>query len=210
MNGYPSKVVNKIVNEVRIKMMTENRAPEMAPTIPVIPPVTVIPVSTNNEEVYNPYICLPYKGFQGEQIVKKFRDVLTKALPTNVKPRIIFKGAKLGSCFRIKDKVPLEHETNLVYAFKTTQDSEQITEYVGETNVRFGTRSYEHCNTDKASSVYKHKEENNLEICESNFEIIDKGYSKTVDRKLAEALYVKELDPILNRQKKSFNLLLFN
>ena len=104
----------------------------------------------------------------------------------------------------------MEHETNLVYAFKPTYDSEQVTEYIGETRVGFGTRSYEHCNTDKASSVYKHKEENNLEISETDFEILDKGYSKTVDRKLAEALYVKELDPILNRQKKSFNLLLFN
>ena len=44
----------------------------------------------------------------------------------------------------------------------------------------------------------------------SDFRIVDKGFSNTVDRKLAEALYVKELDPVLNRQKKSYNLLLFN
>ena len=44
----------------------------------------------------------------------------------------------------------------------------------------------------------------------SDFRIIDKGFPNTVDRKLAEALYVKELDPVLNRQKKSYNLLLFN
>ena len=177
--------MNKIINEVRTKMITERGVPEVAPVgpiVPVIPPVPVITDSTSKEEVSNPYICLPYKGTQGEDIVKKFRNVLTKALPTNVKPRIIFKGTKLGSCFKIKDKVPLEHETNLVYAFKPTYDSELVTEYIGETSVGFGTRSYEHCNTDKASSVYKHKEENNLEISETDFEILDKGYSKTVDR----------------------------
>ena len=104
----------------------------------------------------------------------------------------------------------MEHETNLIYAFKPTYDSEKVTEYVGETKVRFGTRTYEHLNTDKASSVYKHKVDNNLSVSDSDFEVIDKGFPKSLDRKLAEALYVKELDPILNRQKKSFNLLLFN
>ena len=79
-----------------------------------------------------------------------------------------------------------------------------------ETNVRYGTRSYEHCYTDKESSVYKHKESKKLDISETDFEILDKGYTKKVDRKLAEALYVKELDPVLNRQKKSWKLLLFN
>ena len=100
----------------------------MAPGLPTVVNSSTVPGIQNaksNEEIYNPYICLPYKGFQGEEIVKKCRDVLTKALPTNVKPRIIFKGKQLGSCFRIKDKVPLEHETNLVYAFKPTYNSEQ-------------------------------------------------------------------------------------
>ena len=44
MNGYPSKVVNKTIHEVRTKMMTENRAPEMtrAVPVPVAVPVTAI------------------------------------------------------------------------------------------------------------------------------------------------------------------------
>ena len=104
----------------------------------------------------------------------------------------------------------MEHETNLVYAFKPTNGTEKKTEYVGETKVRYGTRTDEHINTDKESSVYKHKVSNNLVISDSDFEILDKGFPKSLDRKLAEALYVKELDPILNRQKKSYTLILFN
>ena len=83
-------------------------------------------------------------------------------------------------------------------------------EYVGETKVRFETRPYEHCFTDKESAVYKHAESNNIRISTDDFKILDRGYSNTVDRKLAEALYVKELDPVLNRQKKSYKLHLFN
>ena len=213
MNGFPSKLVNKVVNEVRNKMgnesvsVVQSNLSSASPVIPVIPSVNNAP---SKEEIYKPYICLPYKGLPGEEVVKKFKNVLKKSLPNNVKPRIIFKGKKLGSCFRIKDKVPLEHESNLIYAFKPAYNAEQVTDYIGETNVRFGTRSYEHCYTDKQSSVFKYKAQNNLEVSKNDFEILDKGFNKTVDRKLAEALYVKELDPILNRQKKSFNLLLFN
>ena len=215
-NGFPSKLVNKVVNEVRNKMTekkhssAETNSVTISPIVTVNPCVSDPPIIKEKKEIYNPYICLPYKGLQGEGIIRKFKSTLTKSLPSNVKPRIVFKGKKLGSCFRIKDKVPLEHETNLVYAFKPKYNAKQTTEYIGETNVRFGTRSYEHCYTDKQSSVFKNKVQNDLEISQDDFEVLDKGFSKTVDRKLAEALYVKELDPVLNRQKKCFNLLLFN
>ena len=90
--------------------------------------------------------------------------------------------------------IPKEQESNLVYAFKT----DEVKDYVGETRVRYGTRTHEHTGTDKASAVYKHTVENGLEISDNNIEIVDKGFPRTLDRKLAKALYVKELDPILN------------
>ena len=44
-----------------------------------------------------------------------------------------------------------------------------------------------------------------------NFKIIEKGYSRLIDRRLAEALYVKEYrEPELNKQKRSAKLLLFD
>ena len=209
INGYPSRVVNKIVHEIQSKISAENKSSDVSPVEQIVIENSMTRSNnsqTSKEEVYNPYICLPYKGGKGEGIVKNFRNVLKRALPSNVKPRIIYKGTKLGSCFRIKDKVPVQHETNLVYKFKQGDESD----YIGETKVRFETRAYEHCHTDKDSAVYKHKKAANTNITESDFRILDRGYSKTVDRKLAEALYVKELDPILNRQKKTYTLHLFN
>ena len=214
INGYPSRIVNKIVYDVQNKMKAENMLSHVSPGNPIINENSPVPSNAtleSKEEVYNPFICLPYKGVKGEEIVKKFRNVLKRALPSNVKPRIIFKGTKLGSCFQLKDKIPIQHESNVVYEFKPSDGSDQTKgDYIGETKVRFGTRAYEHCYTDKESSVYKHKIANNINITESDFRILDKGYTRHVDRKLAEALYVKESDPILNRQKKSFTLHLFN
>ena len=211
INGYPSKVVNKVVYEVKRTMTSEN-PPSDIPPVPQQddPRVSDLQEQESAEPVYNPFICLPYKGQEGEIIIKKFKNDLRAALPTNVKPRVVFKGTKLGSCFRIKDKVPTQHETNLIYRFKSPEEGGNPPRYIGQTKVRYGTRTYEHCNTDKKSAVYKYKRAKNLTISSENFEIIDKGFSRTVDRKLAEALYVKEQDPVLNRQKKTFPILLFN
>ena len=211
INGYPSKVVNKVVYEVKRTMTSEN-PPSDIPPVPQQddPRVSDLQEQESAEPVYNPFICLPYKGQEGEIIIKKFKNDLRAALPTNVKPRVVFKGTKLGSCFRIKDKVPTQHETNLIYRFKSPEEGGNPPQYIGQTKVRYGTRTYEHCNTDKKSAVYKYKRAKNLTISSENFEIIDKGFSRTVDRKLAEALYVKEQDPVLNRQKKTFPILLFN
>ena len=204
INGYPSRLVNKVVHEVKTKMAAENVTPDVSSV--ENPPIPNNTSQTNKEEVYNPFICLPYKGAKGEGIVKNFKNALKRALPKNVQPRITYKGTKLGSCFRIKDKIPIQHETNCVYDFKDREDPD----YIGETKVRMETRTYEHCHTDKESSVYKYITRTKANISESNFRILDKGYNRTIDRKLAEALYVKEFDPILNRQEKSYTLHLFN
>ena len=198
-NGFPSRVVSKTIAMVKRKFEQNEETEEVEST-------TTIQEEGRKDEV-TPFICLQYNGKDGEIIVSKFRKELRSLLPMNVIPRFTYKGKKIGSFFRIKDPVPLEHETNLVYRFK----HDGVTRYIGQTNVRYGSRTEQHCNTDKQSSVYKYKEAKGINISEDNFEIVDKGYSRLVDRRIAEAMYVKEHnEPELNRQKNSAKLLLFN
>ena len=200
-NGFPSRVVYTSIRIVKKKMEEEANPPE-----------EISPAGDDNRSTENavdevkPFICLPYKGKEGDKIVSQFRDAISKALPSNVKPQFAYKGKKLGSYFRLKDQVPIEHQSNCVYSFRP----EGSTKYVGETKVRFGTRSHEHCHTDKKSSVYKYKQQNQLDFSQEDFQIIGRGYPNTVKRKLAEALYIKELKPVLNEQVKSAKLCLFN
>ena len=150
---------------------------------------------------------MQYKGKEGEIVVDKFKEALKSILPGNIKPRFTYKGNKVGSLFRIKDLVPVAHQTNLVYEF----EKDGIKKYVGQTNVRYKTRVVQHCNTDKESSIYKYKVAQRITISAENFKIIEKGYSRLIDRRLAEALYVKEYrEPELNKQKRSAKLLLFD
>ena len=201
INGFPSRIVYNTVQQVQRKVAQENSP---------VPDVSAAPEIESNDEtnttISKPFISLPYKGADGEKIIKQFRKALDKALPSNVQPQFVYTGKKVGSLFRIKDKVPIEHESNLVYAFKETD----TTKYIGETRVRMGERTYEHQHTDKKSSVYKYIHEKNVETSQENFEILETGYPNKVSRKLAESLYIKEINPELNERGSSYKLLLFN
>ena len=196
-NGFPSRVVNTTINEVRRKFQEDNQHNQV---------VSVADEEEPGKEI-TPFICLQYRGKEGETILANFKRELRNILPDNIKPRFTYKGKKIGSFFRVKDPVPLEHQTDLVYAFKEGN----VTRYVGQTNVRFGTRVDQHSNTDKLSSVYKYKQDKGIDIGPDNFEILDKGYSRTLNRRIAEAMFIKEhKEPELNKQKKTAKLLLFD
>ena len=201
INGYPSKLVNKtlwLTKETLSKernLITNIQNENMA-------------TSVKEKESFH-HMCLPYKGKEGETVMKKLKSQLQNVLPKSIKPRIIYKGKKLGSFFSLKDQVKKEHLSELVYGFQEQPNSNK-TSYIGETNVRIGSRSSEHLKTDKKSAIFKHIQANNLVASANNFKIIESGFRNTIDRKLAEALYIKEYSPPLNEQVKSFKLCLFN
>ena len=194
INGYPSRVVSDAIHEVQQKYEQNN-------STLVVPDEVVA-----EESETKPTIVVPYKGKEGEKIVRQFRRALDRALPANVKPQIVYTGKKVGSYFRIKDRVPIEHQSNLIYAFK----KDNSTLYNGETKVRYGDRTDEHRNKDKNSSVYKFLQENPMEVTEDNFEILETGFANKINRKIAEALYIKDFNPPLNERVRSFKLMLFN
>ena len=204
-NGYPSKIVCRTLEEIR-KKVNENSTTEDSV-------VQSEEQSSDSEETEkaetNPYICLPYRGVEGEKVLKEFKSKLRQALPKNVKPRVTYKGTKLGSFFSVKDKVDKRHQTNLVYGYKPKGESELKNGYIGETNVRNETRNHEHA-VDKKSSIYKNAQTKNIEVSDEDFFILERGFPKYRDRKIAEALYIKDYNPVLNGQQYSYKLKLFN
>ena len=53
-----------------------------------------------------PIINLPYKGKDGEQIIRKFKAALNHALPDTVKLQVVYTGTKISIFFQVKDRVP--------------------------------------------------------------------------------------------------------
>lgn len=206
VNGYPKKVVNKTLFQVK-KLVEKDNTPTVQPAVTMAPSRE----EGNREPAVveeHPYISLPYKGDTGEKVLKSLKDTIRRCLPKHVIPRFTYKGTKLGSFFRVKDNVKWGHHTDLVYSY--VDEEGRDTEYVGQTNVRLETRVYEHCNTDRASAVYKHLSRHNKEASELDFTILEKGFDKELDRKIAEAIYAKERKPFLNLQKRTYKLELLN
>ena len=201
INKYPMHIVEKTLKEVQEKIQAST----------TIQNNNQVPDTTNAEPSITPLIRLPNTGKQGHHIVQKFKKYLRATLPEKVKPRFIYKGTKLGSFFRIKDKIKWEHESDLIYhfgcQFHTNCTCNDVSQYIGETNVRIGTRSHEHLT--KTSAIHDHLKKHNHEADYSNFKILARGYNRYRDRKIAEALYIKDMQPNLNRQVKSHQLQLF-
>ena len=204
INHYPSKIVHKtlcdVIKKIEREKVLENQTNDM-------PENNRINEVTPEVEI-SPYFCIPYKGNQGEIIMNNFKGFVNRILPENVKPKFTYKGKKLGSFFRVKDKVKKDHLSNLVYGYSIEDDVPYKHDYIGETRVRFGARVHEHVYTDKESSVFKFNQYNETLCNKENFVIIETAYNKNFDRKIA--LYVKEHKPFLNEQKDSYKLKLFN
>ena len=96
---------------------------------------------------------------------------MSKYLPETVKPRFTYKGKKLSSIFHIKDKVKKEHQSNLIFSYAKNAEIRQVNEidYIGETNVRYGSRTNEHSRKDKLSAIYIDALNNNYTVSEHDF-----------------------------------------
>lgn len=209
INGFPNFVFEKTLNETVNRMSVTPEENNNGETNRM----SVTPEVNNTGEVnefIQPCLVLPYQGRKGEDILKGLKNCVSSLLPNQFSPRFVYNGKKVGSFFPIKDKVKEEHQSGLVYKYECGLDCNQKSDYVGETKVRYETRVYEHINTDKKSAIFKHTQENNHVVRPDNFRILDKGYNKVVDRKIAEALFIRDLKPNLNEQVHSTKLRLFS
>ena len=207
INRYPDNVIKNTSKSLEEKIRLE--------TLPIGSEPSMNEEGANEistENITHPYMVLPYKGDLGNKILHKFKNRVFNLLPASVSPRIIFKGKKVGSFFPIKDKVKKEHRSDLVYEYEcdVTTHCNPLENYIGETGVRIGTRSDQHAKRDKNSAIYKHSISHQHEVTLDNFRILSTGFNNVVNRKIAEALWIKDKKPTLNEQVFSYKLMLFN
>ena len=128
-----------------------------------------------------------------------------------MKPQITYTGRKLGSLFQTKDQTIFEHKHDVIYHGKCPAEN-CVDDYIGETARRVNERIVDHTGRDIDSHLLKHSIESGYKPLEAvDYKIIGTVYRKnTMKRKFSEALIIKELKPILNKQEKSLPLKLFN
>ena len=192
INNFPLPVVTRILKEVA----DENaRSPNDEQN------------NVEPEETLTVQITLPYAGKKGEDIAREIHHHVKRGKP-KFNARIAFKAKRVGSFFNIKDKIKKEHEHNLVYETKCPDCD---VNYVGEAGRRLIMRVNDHGGKDKQSHVLKHSlETGHRRVTLDETKILNKNFRNYYKRKISEALFIKQKNPVLNIQDKSVPLKLFN
>ena len=196
INGYPYKLVQKMIDSFKFnQVFPENLQPNTESDI------------ENN--IKKPLLSLPYKGAEGIDLIKRYKNVLKNHLPPNVQPQVVFSSKKLSSKFSLKEKVEFKHHHDLVYKYQCPENNCNAS-YIGETARRITERIKDHYYRDKNSHIHKHvRESGHIEPNENSFTILQNGFNNYKHRKLAEALQIRNHKPNLNTQEQSYPLKLF-
>jgi len=196
INGFPKWVISQIMDEMKEKSNI-NPNQERYP-------------NDNAETMEYLQLCLPYKGQEGDKLLKSVNKTINETLPDNKKSRLIFTSTKLSSKFNIKDKTDVKHQHGVIYEV-SCPDVECNSKYIGETGRRFYERICDHVGKDKNSHVLKHSLASNHKPPDlEDFKVIGKGYKNSYKRKITEALLINKFKPTLNIQDKSIPLKLLN
>ena len=183
-NAYPVQFFNKIYEKFIKK--TQNSLNQ----------------STVEEEFkYN--LKIPFVGKSSKYFGKKLSALMEKQL--SVKINVIYTTTKLGSFFPLKSRTPLPALSRIVYKFSCLDDPN--TSYIGMTVRSLEERVKEHLRAqggkDSSSAVYDHIQTcqncKNTKLSYKHFEILKKCRTDS-DTKIQEALFIKKVNPKLNRQ----------
>ena len=170
------------------------------------------PIKKNDNSTEEKLLMLkmPYAGEKGETLIKDLKNTLQKNLPKNIRCRVVQTGTKLSRNFNVKDKIAQEHLSDFIYRRDCPNKKCNRGDYIGETARRKVVRTDDHGGKDKQSWIFKHSSSTkHPRAKDKDFEILATGYPDRRRRKLAEAMFIRDLKPSLNIQKESYKLALF-
>ena len=140
INGYPKWVFDQVNEECKAP-----RNPDYDNN-----------VTANNEIIITTHrLILPYKGEQGQNIIKSLNNYVERLLPQNQTAQHLYISRKLVSTFDIKDQTKLIHKHDLTYLviFPENTCSEV---YLGKAATRLNERIMEHASKGNKSHMLKH------------------------------------------------------
>ena len=149
---------------------------------------------------------LPYLGRFSTIAQSKIRRLVNRYCH-DLDIKLVFTTFKLRNLFSVKDSVPRELRSRVIYKFTCACCNAC---YIGETGRHFSTRVREHLSSDKSSHIFKHllSSERCRQSCSADcFEILDSAPTK-FQLKLNEAMHINWEKPNLNQQVHHVNLTL--
>jgi len=96
-----------------------------------------------------PYLKLSYAGSFTVEVRKRLRKLVQRCC-TNIEIKLFF--SSIGSMFSVKDPVPLDLRSRVVYKFSCAGRNAC---YIGETSRHLSMRIREHLSRDKNSHIFQ-------------------------------------------------------
>ena len=151
------------------------------------------------------FLMLPYLGTISESFEKSIKSLVhTAYLQVNLK--IVFRTTfRISDLFKFKDTIPKRLSSNLVYGIYCTGCNDF---YVGKTKRHLVTRFNEHRDVRKQSAVSAHMFSTGHDVVFDDVKILARGKLDT-ELLIKESLVIKQLNPPLNANVKSFPLEMF-
>ena len=200
LNDYPHHIINRIFGATKRNHANNTNTPTTASS----------QQQQENTLIDTNLLILPYKGKDGESILKDMKRSINSILPPSTSTKICFTSTKLAARFNIKDRTPTKHQNDIVYLAECPQPDCTST-YIGETARRLEERFKDHCGRDRNSHLFKHSiETGHPPTTLEDFKVVGQGFGNNWKRKLAEALIIKSRKPDLNIQEKSVAIKLLN
>ena len=180
-NAYPPKVIDRETRKYLNNRMTKTEKKE-------------------EKKGKLHYFKLPYIGHFSKKVKTKISGICQKYC-NELKITTCFSLLKTGSLFSVKDVIPSDQRSFVVYYFSCPGCNAS---YVGETTRILMTRMDEHLHSGKGSIIFEHLNQNSRCRDLANvgcFKIIDSANSE-FQLKIKEAIHIKLRKPTLNKQIK--------
>ena len=124
-NGFPKSVRNKLIS--KYKSDYESNANN----------------SIENNDIERIYMKIPYLGAEGDKLVNKLKKKLKHNVSRKLNIRIIYTTSKLIDFCSVKDKIPDQQKSNVIYNINCPGCGDN---YIGKTDCCFGKRMHEQGN----------------------------------------------------------------
>ena len=125
------KVINRYLSRATIRKSASSRVQQTVPTY---------------------YFKLPFVGSFTREAKKRLLKLVQRYC-TNIEIKSAFSSFKIGSMFSVKDPIPLDLRSRVVYTFSCAGCNAC---YIGKTSQHHSTRVREHLIKDRNSRIYRH------------------------------------------------------
>ena len=128
-NGFPAYLRKKVIRSF-VESSERNKSSEAEESS-----------SNVDDEIVSLSLKIPYMGAAGEKLVKTLKRKIQQNLSKKISIRIFYTTNKLAKFCSVKDKIPDEQKSNVIYHIKCPGCGNV---YVGKTNCCLGKRLNEH------------------------------------------------------------------